>query len=123
MSLNDPEPSPKANDERAVWELVIADMQTRDQVGALKYGMRLTAHNGRDALTDAYQEALDLAVYLRQEIQERRIITVTVEEITQRICDPGAFLQRGNNYDEPIISWGARAVMALLEERGLHVIQ
>jgi hypothetical protein len=33
--------------------------------------MPLRAHNGRDALVDAYQEALDLCVYLRQVIQER----------------------------------------------------
>jgi hypothetical protein len=31
----------------------------------------LRAHNGRVALVDAYQEALDLAVYLRQEVAER----------------------------------------------------
>jgi hypothetical protein len=31
----------------------------------------LQPHNGRDALADAYQEALDLVVYLRQEIAER----------------------------------------------------
>lgn len=29
------------------------------------------AHNGRDALVDAYQEALDLTMYLRQAIEER----------------------------------------------------
>jgi hypothetical protein len=31
----------------------------------------LQAHNGRDALLDAYQEALDLAIYLRQALAER----------------------------------------------------
>jgi hypothetical protein len=31
----------------------------------------LQPHNGRDCLMDAYQEALDLAMYLRQAIFER----------------------------------------------------
>jgi hypothetical protein len=50
---------------------VIADMHERDQVGRERYGTPLQAHNGRDALVDAYQEALDLVVYLRQAIEER----------------------------------------------------
>lgn len=54
-----------------MWELVIEDMRERDQVGRRRYGTPLQAHNGRRALVDAYQEALDLVVYLRQEIEER----------------------------------------------------
>ena len=42
-----------------------------DKAGIVRYGTPLQAHNGRDALVDAYQEALDLAVYLRQAIYER----------------------------------------------------
>jgi NTP pyrophosphatase (non-canonical NTP hydrolase) len=56
---------------RAIWDLVIEDMRARDRKGAEEYGTRLHAHNGRDALQDAYEEALDLAVYLRQAIAER----------------------------------------------------
>lgn len=51
--------------------LVIEDMEARREFGIAKYGTPLQAFNGRDALMDAYQEALDLAVYLRQAIQER----------------------------------------------------
>jgi hypothetical protein len=39
--------------------------------GIETYGTPLQAHNGRDALWDAYEEALDLAIYLRQVIEER----------------------------------------------------
>jgi hypothetical protein len=46
-------------------------MKERDQAGLAKYGTRLQPFNGRDALVDAYQEALDLVVYLRQRIAER----------------------------------------------------
>ena len=69
--LNTPQPAPIHNDRPAVWDLVMADMAARDAVGAAKYGVRLQPHNGRDCLIDAYQEVLDLAVYLRQLIYER----------------------------------------------------
>lgn len=71
MKLNEPQPSPVQNDRPAVWDLVIADMRERDAAGARKYGTRLQPLNGRDSLVDAYQEALDLCVYLRKAIYER----------------------------------------------------
>lgn len=42
------------------------------RLGIERYGTPVQAGNGRKALVDAYQEALDLAVYLRQEIEERK---------------------------------------------------
>ncbi len=71
MSLITPEPDPVANELPAVWELVIGDMRDRDSFGRKKYGTPLQPHNGRDPLRDAYQEALDPVVYLRQAIFER----------------------------------------------------
>ena len=65
------QPPPVPNDEVAVWDLVIADMQARDRTGRERYGTPLQADNGRDHLVDAYQEALDLVVYLRAEIEKR----------------------------------------------------
>lgn len=65
------QPPPVPNERPAVWDLVIADMRERDVVGRARYGTPLQPHNGRDALVDAYQEALDLAVYLRQAVYER----------------------------------------------------
>ena len=70
-SFNKPEPAPKPNNGAPVWELVIADMRERDAGGRAKYGTPLQTHNGRNALVDAYQEVLDLAVYLRQAIAEQ----------------------------------------------------
>lgn len=63
---------PRPTASRPVWELVVEDMHARDQLGRRRYGVPLQAGNGRDALRDAYEEALDLAVYLRQAIEERR---------------------------------------------------
>lgn len=65
------QPPPVANDRPAVWDLVLADMAARDALGLARYGTRLQPGNGRDSLADAYAEALDLAVYLRQAIHER----------------------------------------------------
>lgn len=70
-SLNRPQPAPVKTVHPAVWSLVIADMAERDTIGAGKYGTRLQPFNGRDPMRDAYQEVLDLAVYLRQAIYER----------------------------------------------------
>lgn len=51
--------------------LVIADIEARRQVGISRYGTALQPHNGRDALRDAYEEAIDLAMYLKQLLVER----------------------------------------------------
>jgi hypothetical protein len=69
--LLQPEPEPKPSEHPPVWPLVLEDMADRHRQGIAKYGTSLRPHNGRDALKDAYQEALDLAVYLRQAIYER----------------------------------------------------
>lgn len=69
--LSDPEPEPTPTAGIPIWDLVIGDMRARDHAGRAKYRTPLQANNGRDALVDAYQEALDLVVYLRQAIEER----------------------------------------------------
>lgn len=51
---------------------VMADMAQRIANGATQYGEPLTTNNSRDALQDAYEEALDLAMYLKQAIMERK---------------------------------------------------
>lgn len=54
--------------------LVKADIDRRTDVGIKKYGEPLRANNGRDALVDAYEEAIDLVMYLRQAIEERNAV-------------------------------------------------
>lgn len=56
-----------------VWLLVLKDMEERRLHGIEKYGVPVQPYNGRDPLVDAYQEALDLCVYLRQAIEERDV--------------------------------------------------
>ena len=64
------QPTPTPNAGVPIWELVIGDMRERDRIGRERYGTPLQTFNGRDALQDAYEAALDLAVYLRQPIEE-----------------------------------------------------
>lgn len=93
-TLVDPEPTPKDGTGPAIWDLVISDLsrrwqrsqsplrmsiwqrmildsQARDEFGRQKYKKRLRCGDGRDSLVDGYQEILDLAVYLRKEIENR----------------------------------------------------
>ena len=65
------QPPPMPSDRVSIQSLVRADLEERERIGVERYGTPLQAHNGRDALIDAYQEALDLACYLRQAIEER----------------------------------------------------
>lgn len=66
-----PEPPPTGGTGPSIHHLVMADLYERKQFGLRKYKTLLRANNGRDALMDAYQESLDMAVYLRQAIAER----------------------------------------------------
>ena len=58
-------------DSRDIFRLVHADIDERERLGYVTYGGPLLAFNGRDALQDAYEEAIDQAMYLRQAIEER----------------------------------------------------
>ena len=59
------------NTDRSIQALVRADLEDRERLGIERYGTPLRAHNGRDALLDAYEEALDMCCYLKQALIER----------------------------------------------------
>lgn len=65
------QPLPKKNQGPAIGPLVAIDIHSRNKLGVKKYGTVLQPNNGRDALKDAYEEALDLCQYLRQALFER----------------------------------------------------
>lgn len=65
-----PQPAPEGG-KVAVAEIVLDDIRQRIDAGHEKYGTLLKTCNGRDALWDAYQESIDLCMYLRQAILER----------------------------------------------------
>lgn len=65
--LGDSQPSPviRPGDED-VQSQVIADIEERRRLGIARYGTALQPFNGRDVLTDIYEELLDLLIYMRQ---------------------------------------------------------
>lgn len=68
------QPDPTENEYSSVVILkVMKDLEDRAALGMIKYGTLLKTHNGRDALQDAYEEALDLSMHLAQAIMEREI--------------------------------------------------
>lgn len=68
---HDPQPLPAMGDGRDVMRELIGIVERRRSVGIRKYGRTLEPGNGRDALIDARDEAVDLAAYLTQAILER----------------------------------------------------
>lgn len=65
MTEHQEQPRPTGDGE-IVYLAVIEDMRKRAEVGKSRYGTYLRTHNGRDALRDAYEEAMDLCMYLKQ---------------------------------------------------------
>ena len=61
----------KIQKNKPVVAQVMIDLTERMEIGIKTYGEALRANNGRDALQDAYEEALDLACYLKQAMIER----------------------------------------------------
>jgi hypothetical protein len=84
-------PQPSTGD---IWLLVLKDMEQRRLHGIDKYGTTVQPNNGRDALTDAYQEALDLCVYLRQAIEEREIARRIMTGMASRVAAQSELLSR-----------------------------
>lgn len=70
MDLHDTELGLGRYGRAGPWKQLAQDMVERDHQGRTKYGTPLRAGNGRKPLVDAYQEVLDLCVYLRQAIEE-----------------------------------------------------
>lgn len=64
------QPNPKQGKEVVV-DIVLADIRERAESGKQKYGTYLQTHNGRNPLWDAYQESIDLVMYLRQALLEQ----------------------------------------------------
>ena len=78
-TLNSPEPAPRVDDAGPeCWPAVFAELgrfippevaallRERDAQGRAKYGVPLRVWDGRDAIVDPLQEAMDLLVYLQR---------------------------------------------------------
>jgi hypothetical protein len=63
--------NPVKTEAPEVMGLFLKDLDERYKEGIRRYKVALQPFNGRDALQDAYEEAIDLALYLRQSLYER----------------------------------------------------
>jgi hypothetical protein len=75
--------APTPNDEPYVQDILIGDIEERKQHGIRKYGTALQVGNGRSMMLDAYEEVLDLAVYLcgvMEEEKKRKIYKTEPDE-------------------------------------------
>jgi hypothetical protein len=94
--LLDPQPPPVGDgpsvtdealrlvDDERIREL----LRARREQGIARYGRELTAANGRDALADAAQEALDLLLYLVQlQMEGRGLILWPLAKVLRQIVD------------------------------------
>lgn len=75
MKIKQPDPT---SDGLPVGELVLQDIKDRIELGQERYGTLLTVDNGRDALWDLYEELIDGAMYVRQEIERRKMSDFTM---------------------------------------------
>ena len=99
-NLNQEQAPPTQGTGPDCWELVLADMAERRQVGIEKYGKPLRPDNGRDALVDAYQEALDLCVYLRAAIEQRKELEAELQRLREEAEDQRLEWQFRDTYGE-----------------------
>lgn len=65
------QPLSTKNDFPFIHELVEEDLKGRAELGLLRYGSKLQPYNGRDVMRDIYEEILDAACYMRQQMYER----------------------------------------------------
>jgi hypothetical protein len=72
------QPAPSGDGNPVTIE-VVTDLLNRRQQGIKKYGVELKTGNGRDALVDAYQEALDLVMYLKQRLLEQDALQINAK--------------------------------------------
>jgi hypothetical protein len=66
-----------------VQDAMILAIRERREYGIRKYGRPLETNNGRDALADAWEEALDLLSYLTQARLERGDVLPGMEQLDE----------------------------------------
>jgi len=75
------QPQPVPNDGASMHELVATELLRRRDYGLRKYGTLLQAFNKRDPGIDAFEEALDLVVYVRQWLEEWSVLLARLNRI------------------------------------------
>ena len=86
------------------YQILEADLLTRVQAGLAHYGMPLMTFNGRCAGEDALDEAEDLTLYLRQEVEEGDADAWPLYDAALRLLVRLAVHVQRKNLDAPILA-------------------
>lgn len=71
--------------EKNIHELVREDVLAREKIGDAEYGKPMRSFDGRNSLQDAYEEALDMAVYLRKAIEEQKKADEALKQLQETL--------------------------------------
>ena len=86
---------------KPITDLLINDLIERREFGTSKYGEPLKAFNGRDPLIDAYQELIDLLVYIRQHMEESNADESTILlRMLKQAAEDARFSEMGETAEE-----------------------
>ncbi len=100
MDASKKEPMPCGNGD-SVLDSVLDDFKKRSLVGTEKYGTELKTFNGRNSLNDAYQEACDLVMYLRQHMLETHT-AMPLNDYQSLAQETAVYPGKGENLNYPI---------------------
>ena len=95
--------------QKQTWPLVIKDMFNRNEEGAVKYNRYLMTTCPDDMLQHAYEEALDLCVYLKTQIEKenqtrREALLKEKQEWMSKNIKTGVFLRQSTPVQESLDS-------------------
>lgn len=85
------EPSPASP---STWDMVRADIAERDRVGLERYGVPLSRAVNIDGIREAYDEALDLVVYLRHALDALQAKDDVIESLSERVARQSELLSQ-----------------------------
>ncbi len=114
---------PQPNGLPSMHDQAQSDLKARKELGASRYGVALQPCNGRDAVRDAYEEALDGAAYLAQATWEQehpeatwvgRVINALDAQVLMPVGKRLPIFIPENMFIPP-------AVVSLLENRGFSI--
>ncbi len=114
---------PQANDLPSMHDKATEDMQSRKELGASRYGVALQPCNGRDAVRDAYEEALDGSAYLAQAVWEQEHPEATWVGRVINALDAQVLMPANKRLPifVPSTMFIPPAVVSLLENRGFSI--
>lgn len=101
FGISQPDSPPRLSEYPSVHVDLVKMLLDRLEFGLRKYGVPLQPFNGRKALTDALDEVLDMAVYLLQEIEERKALELKLDSKSEEIaCLQLSLVERDRKIEE-----------------------